>query len=167
RVGDAGEHDRDRAAFPLQGADVQRAVCEDHVWLEGDQLFREHLHLSAGRRKAIVDADIVAFRPSTLFKPLPKSYEARLCFRIVLGEAYQHTNTPHAFSQLRAGCTRPRGRAAEQSDELASFQLSKLHSLPPSQGQSLADWYGASARRTAAFRKGLCPVRINSTHYRI
>ena len=116
RVGDAGEHDRDRAAFPLQRGDDGRPVCEDRVWLQGDQLFREHLRLSAGRCKAVVDADIVAFRPSTLFKPLPEAREAGLCFGIVLGEAHQRADPPHPLGLLRANRERPRcRRAAEQA----------------------------------------------------
>jgi hypothetical protein len=65
----------------------------------------------------------VAFRPSTLFKPLPKSCEARLCFRVVLGEAYQHTNPPHAIRLLCTRRERPCRRTPKQRDELAPFQL--------------------------------------------
>ena len=78
-------------------------MCEDHVGLQGDQLFRERLKLicPAGR-KARVDADIAALRPSEPFEPLPECREARLHFRIVLGEAHQHADAPHALGLLRA-----------------------------------------------------------------
>ena len=87
---------------------ISVAVCEDRVWLEGDQLFCDHLRLSAGRCKAIVEAHIATFGPSTLFKPLPESFEAGLCFRIVLGEAYQHADVPHPVGLLSARRERPR-----------------------------------------------------------
>src|SRR6516165_10098503 len=97
-------------------------MCEDHVGLQRDQLFREHLHLRAGRRKAIVNTDIAAFRPSTLLEPLPECREAGPYFRIVLGKAHQHADPPHSVGLLRARYERPRGcRAAEQRDERAPF----------------------------------------------
>jgi hypothetical protein len=37
--------------------------------------------------------------------------------------------------------------------------LSKLHPLPPGQGQSIPDWRAARARRSAAFRSGLRQLR--------
>jgi hypothetical protein len=90
-------------------------MCEDHVGLQRDQFFREYLRLRANQRKASVDADIAAFRPSTLFQPLPECREASLCFRIVLGEAHQHTDPPHSLGLLSARRDRPRGnRAAER-----------------------------------------------------
>jgi hypothetical protein len=49
------------------------------------KFFRQYLRLicAAVGRKASVKPDIVALRPSTLFKPLPESGEARRHFRIV------------------------------------------------------------------------------------
>ena len=65
RVGDGHEHDRDTCAVSRCSAAVAGdAMYEDHVGLQGDQLFRQHLGLSAGRCKAIVNADISALRPS-------------------------------------------------------------------------------------------------------
>src|SRR5260221_9066775 len=111
-------------------------MCEDDVGLQRDQFFREYLRLRAGRRKASVDADITAFRPSTLFQLLPECRETSLRFRIVLGEPHEHANAPHAIRLLCPRRERPRGcRAAEQRDELASLQLIELHSVPASQGR--------------------------------
>src|SRR5215831_17692572 len=50
-----------------------------------NELFREHLYLSAGQRKAIVDVKIAVLRPSPLCKSLQESSDPRFRFRIVLG----------------------------------------------------------------------------------
>src|SRR5215469_15266195 len=107
-------------------------MCEDHVGLQRDQFFRECLRLCTGRRKASVDADIAAFRPSTLFQPLPECREASLGLRIVLGERHEHADAPHSLALLRARRERPRDRpAAEERDELAT-----LHSITSSASAS-------------------------------
>src|SRR6516165_4562833 len=94
-------------------------MCEDHVGLQRDQFFRKYLRLCTGRRKASIDVDIAAFRPSTLFQPLPECRKASLAFRIVLGERDEHPDAPHPLL-LRARGERPRrGCAAEKRDELA------------------------------------------------
>src|SRR5262249_16092403 len=72
------------------------------------------------RRKAIVNADIVAFRPSTLLEPLPECREASPYFRIVLGQARQHADAPQPARLLRVRRKRPRRRTPEKRDELAS-----------------------------------------------
>src|SRR5262249_42017626 len=130
-------HDRNQAALPLQRGDERRPLCEDHVGLQCDQFFRLYLRLicAAIGRKASVHADIATLRPSTLFKPLPKSREARRHFRIVLGQGRQHGDPANSVGLLRAGGQRPRGRrAAEKRDELAPFYLIELHPVPASQG---------------------------------
>jgi hypothetical protein len=44
---------------------------------------------------------------------------------------HEHTDPPHALSQLRARRERPHDRrAADEPDERASFQLTELHPLP-------------------------------------
>src|SRR5262245_42112358 len=106
-------------------------MCQDHLGLQRDQLFREHLHLRAGRRKAIVNTDIAAYRPSTLLEPLPECREAGPCFRIVLGKAHQHADPPHLVGLLRARRERPRGRAAEKRDERTALHL-RAHSITSS-----------------------------------
>ncbi len=111
-------------ALPLQRGDDRCRLCEDHVGLQGDQFFREHLRLicAGGGRKAVIDVDIAALRPSTLFKPLSKSRQARRRFRIVLGQAHQHSDPANPVGLLCVGRERPGGnRAAEKGDELAAF----------------------------------------------
>src|SRR5262249_49241839 len=77
-----------------------------------DQLFRAHLRLGATWRKANVDADIVSFRQSQPFEPLPEAPEARLNFWIVLGIANKHADAPQLFALLRTRDGRPRSRSA-------------------------------------------------------
>src|SRR6516162_8108697 len=93
-------------------------MCEDHVGLQRDQFFRKYLRLCTGRRKASIDVDIAAFRPSTLFQPLPECRKASLAFRIVLGERDEHADAPHPLL-LRARRERPRGCAAAKQKEFA------------------------------------------------
>src|SRR5438094_8121441 len=102
-------------------------MCNDHVGLQGDQLFREYLRpFRAGLRKAIVDADIASLRPSKPFEPLPERREARLAFRIVLCERQQHADPSHRLLRPRRDwpCRR---RAAEEGDELASSDVLTDH----------------------------------------
>jgi hypothetical protein len=83
-------------------------MCEDHVGLQGDQLFRAHLKLiDIADRKASVDADIAALRPSELFEPLTECCEARLHIRMLLGQTSQHADAPHPLGLLRARHERP------------------------------------------------------------
>src|SRR5262249_34029268 len=132
----------------------RRRIGEDHGGLQRDQFFRECLRLCTGRRKASVDADIAAFRPSTLFQPLPECREASLGFRIVLGERHEHADAPHSLALLRARRERPRGsRAAEQCDELAPFH----HSITSS---ARASTVGGSSRPSA-----LAVLRLITSSY--
>src|SRR5215813_14455020 len=89
-------------------------MCQDHLGSQGDQLFRENLRLSAGRRKAICDVDIAFFQPSTLLEPLPECREAGPRCLIVLGEAHQYADPPHSVGLLRPRRERPRGSRAAQ-----------------------------------------------------
>jgi hypothetical protein len=66
--------------------------------------------------------------------------DAGLCVRVICGRRYEHTDTSPSLALLRARCRRPRCHAAEQRNDLATLQLSKLHPLPPTKGQSITDW---------------------------
>src|SRR5215831_11975858 len=58
--------------------------------------------------------------------------DAGLSFWIVGSEVHENANAPHPLGRrLRTDRERPCGsRSAEKRDELASFQLSELHSSP-------------------------------------
>src|SRR5262249_16383878 len=53
----------------------------------------------------------------------------------IVGHSHQQPDPPHALALLRACRERPRGRAAKQGNELATFQLIEWHFAPASQGQ--------------------------------
>src|SRR6516164_5806908 len=53
--------------------------------------------------------------------------DAARCFGIVRGQVHEHSDPPHPLALVRARRERPRGRAAEQRDELAP-----LHSITSS-----------------------------------
>jgi hypothetical protein len=80
---------------------------------------------------------------------------AGLPYRIVRGEWHEHADAPHPLGLLRAPCEWPNCRsAAEQRDELASFQLIELHSVPRAARAELEDTELAqiSQRVSRAFR---------------
>jgi len=45
---------------------------------------------------------------------------------------------------LRARSERPNSRATEKRDELAPFELTKLHPLPLARATTIANWRGSS-----------------------
>src|SRR5262249_6187391 len=109
-------------------------MCQDHLGSQGDQLFRENLRLSAGRRKAIFDADIAFFRPSTLLEPLPECREAGPRCLIVLGEAHQYADPPHSVGLLRPRRERPRGSRAAQCGKQFPPSDGDCHTPLPCEG---------------------------------
>src|SRR4029077_1781713 len=132
RVGNSGEDDRDRAGLWLHGCGSWCRLRDDHVGLQRDQFSREQTGLCARGRKAIVDAQITTFRPSKLLKSLTESREALLHLEIILGEANQHADAPHALRLLRPRSERPRCyRTTEQRYKIAPF-----HCLPVAQDRA-------------------------------
>jgi hypothetical protein len=56
--------------------------------------------------------------------------------RIIVARGHKHNDAPHPIRLLRARREGPPGgRATEQRDEFATFQLIEWHSAPASQGQ--------------------------------
>jgi len=102
----------------------ERIAPEQHDTLDGVPEPSETLRLiGAGRREAIVDADIAAFRPAEVLEPLPECREASLGLGVVLGVADEHPDPPYLAALLRTRRERQHGRrAAEQGDELAPLQ---------------------------------------------
>src|SRR5262245_40223956 len=65
--------------------------------------------------------DVAAFLPAEAFKSLPKCCEPLLPYGAASRAMHQHADPPHPLGLLRARRERPRRRATEQRDELASF----------------------------------------------
>src|SRR5262245_58943568 len=62
-----------------------------------------------------------AFAPAQLLQTSQKRRDFDACLRITLGNLDEHAYASHPLALLRARRERPRGRAAEQRDELAPF----------------------------------------------
>jgi hypothetical protein len=76
--------------------------------------------IGVGRREAVIDENVAAFRPAEGLEPMPEGREARLRFRVVLRVANEHPDAPHPIGCLRAGNARPNSRcAAEKGKKLA------------------------------------------------
>jgi hypothetical protein len=67
-----------------------------------------------------VDADVAAVGPAQFLQSLHERRHASLRLRVVRGDCHEHADSPHSLALLRARCERPRRRAAEQCDELAT-----------------------------------------------
>src|SRR5262249_25884595 len=61
----------------------------------------------------------MAVDPAQFLQPAQERRDAGSAFRIVRGGAHQHADASHPLRLLRARRERPRGRAAEQRDEIA------------------------------------------------
>ena len=97
------------------------------------------LDLSAGGRKAVVDVEIAALRPTQPFEPLLELREARLRFRIVLGQADEYPDPPHAVELLRARGKWPNGGCACEKN----YKIPSSHRANPQPGSYE---HGVSAR---------------------
>src|SRR5262249_15490212 len=84
-------------------------------------------------------------RPARLMQDLLERGEAGLTIWIVRGRVHEHADSPLTSSLLRARSERPRRRAAEQRDELASLHL-RGHSITSS---ARASTVGGSSRPSA------------------
>jgi hypothetical protein len=68
---------------------------------------------------AMFDVNIAILYPSERLKSLPKRSDAGLHLGIMLGKCVQKHDPPHSLRLLRVRRERPRGRAADQRDEIA------------------------------------------------
>jgi hypothetical protein len=164
-IGDVHEHDRDGAALTLQRGSYRGRMCEDHVGSQRDQFLRALLDLSAGGRKAVVDVEIAALRPTQLFEPLLQLREPCLRFRIVLGQADEHPDPPNAVALLRARGKWPSGGCAcEKSHKTPSSHRANPQ---PRSYQRGGPQHSVGPHRAPEPSRGagrLCPEFSNTEH---
>jgi hypothetical protein len=112
RVGDRHEHDRDRLRLPLYRSGHGGRACDNHIGLQVDQFFREHLHpLGAAGGPTNVDPHIAAIGPTQLRKPARQPGRIGLRLRIVFIELDKHADPAHPIVLLRARRERPNCRS--------------------------------------------------------
>jgi hypothetical protein len=91
--------------------------------LQADQLLRELSYpIDVTARPTKVHSHIAAIGPPQFRKRLRERRIATLPFRIVFVAPHEHADAPHAVALLCACRQRPRRRAAEERDELATLQ---------------------------------------------
>jgi hypothetical protein len=144
RIRGQREYDRHGAGCLEQRAHGHAAGCKNGVRRERHQFRGVTANaLGIAHAPADVDLQVATVGPTQLLEPLNERCHAGLCFRIVRGERREHADPPHALGLLSPRRERPRHhRTAEQRDELATLQLTKLHLLPLSQGDSITDCRG-------------------------
>src|SRR5262249_43886450 len=67
-----------------------------------------------------VSPHIAATTPTQLLQRLLERRDSGLAFSIIRSPVHKHANPPHTLRLLRARRERPRGRAAEEHDEVAA-----------------------------------------------
>src|SRR5262249_34965571 len=113
RVGDRYEYDRDRLCLPLYRSGHFGRACDNHIGLQVDQFFREHLHpLDAASAPANVDSHIAAIGPTQLRKPARQPGRVGLRLRISFIDLNEHADPPHWLGLLRSSGKRARNRYA-------------------------------------------------------
>jgi len=130
RIGNIDEDHRDRTALTRERGDADRGLHDDHVGLLLDDLLGHPRTIDFAGHPAIVGADVVPGGPAEDLQSLAERLGVPLSLPVV--------RTPHPYCDLSrapgllcARSQRPRRcRAAEKRDELAPFQLTKLHPLP-------------------------------------
>ena len=113
------------------------------VLVSGCMAAGEQTGLCARGRKAIVDAQITTFRPSKLLKSLTESREALLHLGIILGEANQHADAPHALRLLRPRSERARCYGTTEQ----GYKIAPFHCLPVAQDRASYRIYSINRSR--------------------
>jgi hypothetical protein len=111
-------------------------MCENHVGLQGHQLFRKSPYpIDVTSPPTNLDTHIAAVDPPQFGQPLREPGKLGRSLGITFGEAKQYAKAPHPAGFLRARCLRPQsGCTTEQRDELAPSKPMALHLLPLARG---------------------------------
>jgi hypothetical protein len=144
RVRHRREHDRDDRCRMLCREGCRGCHRDNDIDLEPGKLGRDLGEaFLASLRPAILDRDGAILSPTKLAQSLHKSGEALALSR---RRGTQESDGRQFARLLRTGREWPHGsRAAEQRDELAPFQLIKLHLAPCQPGPEcrISNWRGS------------------------
>ena len=106
------------------------ASCDENIGGEGYQLLCIAAHLGlVATSPSQFDMKVLTLDPPGACKSLKKGVEVGVSVGIIGIDSIKHADATH-LGLLRTRGKRPRCRAADEHDELASFQLSELHVLP-------------------------------------
>ena len=106
--------------FPKQCAGNLGRMCQDYIWLKGNQFLGKLRHVGTGWREANLNAEIAAFRPAKFLHFIFEYRKTLLRLRIVVRKAHQDRDVPDPLRLLRACSERPSsGQATDKLDELA------------------------------------------------
>src|SRR5262245_13301812 len=126
-----------------------------------------------GVRPASIDPQIAAVHPAQFLQLLDERSALRPSFRIALRPAHQYADPAHAVALLRPCRERPRGRGAEQRDELAPFHsITSSASCWSCNGTSRPSAFAVLRLMTSSYLVGACtgrsagfsPLRMRSTY---
>src|SRR5262245_57828285 len=84
--------------------------------------------IEAAKSRAKIDLHVAAHGPAQVLEPLDECCVSFLSIPFD-SAAREHNNTPCPLALLRSRRDRPRHRAAEQRDEVASVAI-ELHAIP-------------------------------------
>src|SRR5262249_46928219 len=117
-IDNPSKNDRDAAGLLLHGLQRQCSADQDCIRIEAHELLRMGADASGvGSAPPLVETDAAAIVPAELLQRLAESLEIGLLLNI-FGERVEHADTAHTLALLPARRERPRGRAAEQREEL-------------------------------------------------
>src|SRR5262245_1653766 len=150
RLDDIHENNRDCPGQALKGNIDWSGMRDDHVGAQSYDLSDISTDaLDVAPRPAKVDLDIAACAhgPAELPEIIKQRGNFSLRDRIVFKPRNHHADPSRPLGLLRACRERPRGRAAEQRQDLAPFPLTEMHPIP--QGQNAPAGYRIAADRSA------------------
>src|SRR5262249_43474216 len=127
-VDDIHEYDRHIGRRLLQRRHCRARGGQDNIRCEREQ-FRRVPATAVGidRAPTVVDPHVTTGGPAQLLQPLRQRGDAGRSIVVVGGEGHQYADAPPPLALLRTRRERPRNRAAEQSDDLAT-----VHSITSS-----------------------------------
>src|SRR6516164_11302668 len=159
----------------MQGSRYSSALGEKRIRrLDQQRRHRRIYAIGVGDVEEEIDLEVAAFRPAALGQSASHRPHIKRGLRVVFGHCHDSGDPPHAVGRLCPRSERPRSRAAEQRDELASLYsitssarasrvggTSRPSALAVARLITSSTLVGNSTGRSA----GLEPFRILSTKY--